>query len=71
MVEQDALSDAASVLMPMRTMQMLMGNLFFAGLAHVEHLRGKAQRLACHPMVAVQQHGVNVNFMMLNGDIAC
>ena len=42
----------------MRTMHMLVGNFFFAGLAHVQHLDGKAQGLACQRVVAVQQHGV-------------
>ena len=41
------------MLMPMRAMHVLVGNLFFAGLAHIQHLDGKAQRLACERVVAV------------------
>ena len=53
----------------MRSVHMLVGNFFFAALAHVDHLDGKAQNLACQRVLAVQHHGVTVNFTILNGDI--
>ena len=50
------------MVMAMRSVHMAMGNLFFRGGAHLQHLRAKAQGLPGQGVVGIQNHLVTLDF---------